>query len=84
VAPAPCDLPGPPVRSGSEGPLSHPVFGASLARFKAEVEKLSKGAIAVEIQHGERARKLMDAYGRLRLDRCCSAGPGDTATFTRR
>jgi C4-dicarboxylate-binding protein DctP len=32
---------------------------------------------------GERARKVMDAYGRLRLDPCCSAAPGNAA-FTRR
>jgi C4-dicarboxylate-binding protein DctP len=32
---------------------------------------------------GEGARKVMTAYGRLRLDPCCSAAPGD-APFTRR
>ena len=32
---------------------------------------------------GDRARKIMDAYGRLRLDPCCSSSPGDAA-FTRR
>jgi TRAP-type C4-dicarboxylate transport system substrate-binding protein len=32
---------------------------------------------------GDSARKIMDAYGRLRLDPCCSAAPGD-APFTRR
>jgi TRAP-type C4-dicarboxylate transport system substrate-binding protein len=32
---------------------------------------------------GELASKLMAAYGRLRTDPCCTAGPGETA-FTRR
>src|SRR5262245_4388926 len=32
---------------------------------------------------GELARKLMDAYGKLRTDPCCNAGPS-TAVFTRR
>ena len=32
---------------------------------------------------GDSARKVMNAYGRLRLDPCCSAAPGDAA-FTRR
>jgi C4-dicarboxylate-binding protein DctP len=34
-------------------------------------------------KNGERARRLMAAYGRLRMDLCCSAGPS-TAAFTRR
>jgi TRAP-type C4-dicarboxylate transport system substrate-binding protein len=34
-------------------------------------------------RNGELARKLMDAYGRLRTDPCCTAGPS-TAVFTRR
>jgi C4-dicarboxylate-binding protein DctP len=34
-------------------------------------------------RNGELARKLMDAYGKLRTDPCCTAGPS-TATFTRR
>ncbi len=34
-------------------------------------------------RNGERARKLMAAYGRLRKDACCSTMPGD-ASFTRR
>jgi TRAP-type C4-dicarboxylate transport system substrate-binding protein len=32
---------------------------------------------------GDSARKVMSAYGRLRLDPCCSGAPGDAA-FTRR
>jgi TRAP-type C4-dicarboxylate transport system substrate-binding protein len=32
---------------------------------------------------GDSARRIMDAYGKLRLDPCCSAAPGDAA-FTRR
>jgi C4-dicarboxylate-binding protein DctP len=34
-------------------------------------------------RNGERARKLMAAYGRLRMDACCSTMPGDDR-FTRR
>jgi C4-dicarboxylate-binding protein DctP len=34
-------------------------------------------------RNGERARKLMVAYGRLRMDACCSTMPGDDR-FTRR
>jgi C4-dicarboxylate-binding protein DctP len=34
-------------------------------------------------KNGELARKLMDAYGRLRTDPCCTAGPS-AAAFTRR
>ena len=34
-------------------------------------------------KHGDDAQKLMDAYGRLRLDPCCSAAPG-AGDFTRR
>jgi C4-dicarboxylate-binding protein DctP len=34
-------------------------------------------------RNGELARKLMDAYGKLRTDPCCTAGPS-TAAFTRR
>jgi C4-dicarboxylate-binding protein DctP len=34
-------------------------------------------------RNGEGARRLMDAYGKLRTDPCCSAGPS-TAAFTRR
>jgi C4-dicarboxylate-binding protein DctP len=34
-------------------------------------------------RHGQVARTLMDAYGRLRTQPCCSAAPG-TAAFTRR
>jgi C4-dicarboxylate-binding protein DctP len=34
-------------------------------------------------RNGELARKLMDAYGKLRTDPCCTAGPS-TAVFTRR
>lgn len=35
-------------------------------------------------KNGEPARRLMDAYGKLRTDPCCTAGPDTTATFTRR
>jgi TRAP-type C4-dicarboxylate transport system substrate-binding protein len=35
-------------------------------------------------KNGERARRLMDAYGKLRTDPCCSAGPSTSAGFTRR
>jgi TRAP-type C4-dicarboxylate transport system substrate-binding protein len=35
-------------------------------------------------KNGERARHLMAAYGRLRMDPCCSAGPDTTSAFTRR
>jgi C4-dicarboxylate-binding protein DctP len=34
-------------------------------------------------RNGELARKLMDAYGKLRTDPCCTAGPSN-AVFTRR
>jgi C4-dicarboxylate-binding protein DctP len=34
--------------------------------------------------NAELAQRLMAAYGRLRMDPCCSAGPGSTAPFTRR
>jgi C4-dicarboxylate-binding protein DctP len=34
-------------------------------------------------RNGELARKLMDAYGKLRTDPCCTAGPSNAA-FTRR
>jgi hypothetical protein len=35
-------------------------------------------------KNGEAARKLMAAYGRLRMDPCCSAGPASAFGFTRR
>ena len=51
----------------------------------AEWRACSAGMLADYMErNGERARRLMDAYGRLRTDPCCSAGPSSTATFTRR
>jgi C4-dicarboxylate-binding protein DctP len=35
-------------------------------------------------KNGELARRLMAAYGRLRTDPCCSAGPAAGVAFTRR
>jgi C4-dicarboxylate-binding protein DctP len=35
-------------------------------------------------KNGELARRLMAAYGRLRTDPCCSAGPNVSVAFTRR
>jgi C4-dicarboxylate-binding protein DctP len=37
------------LKANLQFPISHPVFGASLVRFKEEVEKRSKGVIAIEI-----------------------------------
>ena len=51
----------------------------------AEWRACSAGMLADYMEkNGERARKLMDAYGRLRTDPCCSAGPSTAAAFTRR
>jgi C4-dicarboxylate-binding protein DctP len=50
----------------------------------AEWRACSAGMLAAFMEkNGDRARKLMAAYGRLRTDPCCSAGPGGVA-FTRR
>jgi TRAP-type C4-dicarboxylate transport system substrate-binding protein len=50
----------------------------------AEWRACSAGMLADYMEkNGDRARRLMDAYGRLRTDPCCSAGPS-TAAFTRR
>jgi len=50
----------------------------------AEWRACSAGMLADYMdKNGERARRLMDAYGKLRTDPCCSAGPS-TAAFTRR
>jgi C4-dicarboxylate-binding protein DctP len=35
-------------------------------------------------KNGEKARRLMTAYSKLRTDPCCTAGPSSTAAFTRR
>jgi hypothetical protein len=51
----------------------------------AEWRACSAGMLADYMaKNGERARRLMDAYGKLRTDPCCSAGPTTTSTFTRR
>ncbi len=51
----------------------------------AEWRACSAGMLADYMdKNGERARRLMDAYGRLRTDPCCSAGPSAAAVFTRR
>jgi TRAP-type C4-dicarboxylate transport system substrate-binding protein len=51
----------------------------------AEWRACSAGMLAGYMEkNGERARQLMDAYGRLRTDPCCSAGPSSAAPFTRR
>jgi len=51
----------------------------------AEWRACSAGMLADYMdKNGERARRLMDAYGKLRTDPCCSAGPSTAATFTRR
>ena len=51
----------------------------------AEWRACSAGMLADYMdKNGERARKLMDAYGRLRTDPCCTAGPSSSAAFTRR
>jgi len=50
----------------------------------AEWRACSAGMLADYMdRNGERARKLMAAYGRLRMDGCCSTMPGE-ARFTRR
>jgi C4-dicarboxylate-binding protein DctP len=50
----------------------------------AEWRACSADMLAVYMErNGELARKLMDAYGKLRTDPCCTAGPS-TAVFTRR
>ncbi len=49
----------------------------------AEWRACSAGMLADYMdKNGERARRLMDAYGKLRTEPCCSAGPS-TAAFTR-
>jgi C4-dicarboxylate-binding protein DctP len=51
----------------------------------AEWRACSAGMLAAYMdKNGDRARKLMDAYGRLRTDPCCTAGPSTTGAFTRR
>jgi len=51
----------------------------------AEWRACSAGMLADYMdKNGENARRLMDAYGRLRTDPCCSAGPSTAAAFTRR
>ena len=51
----------------------------------AEWRACSAGMLADYMdRNGERALQLMEAYGKLRTDPCCSAGPGTAATFTRR
>jgi hypothetical protein len=51
----------------------------------AEWRACSAGMLADYIaKNGEAARKLMAAYGRLRTDPCCSAGPPSAFGFTRR
>ena len=51
----------------------------------AEWRACSAGMLADYMdKNGEGARKLMDAYGRLRTDPCCSAGPASWFAFTRR
>ena len=51
----------------------------------AEWRACSAGMLADYMdKNGEGARKLMDAYGRLRTDPCCSAGPVSRFAFTRR
>jgi C4-dicarboxylate-binding protein DctP len=51
----------------------------------AEWRACSAGMLADYMEkNGDRARRLMDAYGRLRTDPCCSAGPSTSAAFTRR
>jgi TRAP-type C4-dicarboxylate transport system substrate-binding protein len=50
----------------------------------ADWRACSAGMLADYMErNGEGARKLMDAYGRLRMDPCCSAAPGG-GIFTRR
>jgi C4-dicarboxylate-binding protein DctP len=50
----------------------------------AEWRACSAGMLADYMdKNDERAHRLMDAYGKLRTDPCCSAGPSTTA-FTRR
>jgi C4-dicarboxylate-binding protein DctP len=51
----------------------------------AEWRACSAGMLAHYMdKNGEGARHLMAAYGRLRTDPCCTAGPDTTAAFTRR
>jgi TRAP-type C4-dicarboxylate transport system substrate-binding protein len=51
----------------------------------AEWRACSAGMLADYMdRNGERALQLMEAYGKLRTDPCCSAGPSSAATFTRR
>ena len=51
----------------------------------AEWRACSAGMLADYMaKNGEGARKLMAAYGRLRTDPCCSAGPASAVGFTRR
>ncbi len=51
----------------------------------AEWRACSAGMLADYVaKNGESARKLMAAYGRLRTDPCCSAGPPSAFGFTRR
>jgi C4-dicarboxylate-binding protein DctP len=51
----------------------------------AEWRACSAGMLADYMDRGdERARRLMEAYGRLRTDPCCSAGPDSATAFSRR
>jgi C4-dicarboxylate-binding protein DctP len=51
----------------------------------AEWRACSAGMLADYMdKNGERARQLMAAYAKLRMDPCCSAGPAGAAGFTRR
>jgi C4-dicarboxylate-binding protein DctP len=51
----------------------------------AEWRACSAGMIAEYMEkNGNIARRLMDAYGRLRTDPCCTAGPSTAVVFTRR
>jgi C4-dicarboxylate-binding protein DctP len=51
----------------------------------AEWRACSAGMLADYMEkNGEPARRLMDAYGKLRTDPCCTAGPDTAAAFTRR
>jgi C4-dicarboxylate-binding protein DctP len=51
----------------------------------AEWRACSAGMLAEFMdKNGERARKLMGTYGRLRTQPCCSTGPSPAVAFTRR
>ena len=50
----------------------------------ADWRACSAGMLADHMEkNGDAAQKIMDAYGKLRLDPCCSAAPG-AGNFTRR